>query len=532
MSNSESEESENEELPLFQPYEEENEAVVVVNEDNEDLDLDNLGNETHEIDSHQESDISEVGDGFPSEEEEEDYVFPKGGRWKRVKERIKEADKKRKARKKKAMPSDPEYTESEVDQDNEEQEPGKRKVDRRLSLGTPKRRKKKPRPSTSDASPSEEERITKRRGRSRRRTTFPPDECMERDEAGYILVSKMLYNPEERIRLKTVDEAFNDVVMDSRKAARLKWSRAFKKNCGTWMKDRIIQQAMENSRRHGYGFNSVEDMREQWTNAVDSERRLELADKFIDIYTKRYFRGEEGRSWKYRAEREYMRERKLKYKENNEYDGCIARQATRALGDVMKRINSGVRKGHGWIFSLKGWSPFNESTFVAVKKARNRTTPMVKRTVTRTKEGLLRMAADKKSKLRRKSKAYSTVDSERDNSEYEDDEEDADYSDNVPGRVNQERGKKLYDTARTSGGRVLEKSRAEGRGKKLYDTARTSSGRGSEMSRALGGRGSSGADGRVTSQKEPAIWNSDWTGTRLPTDLNQVLHLFVYVDRI
>ena len=53
----------------------------------------------------------------------------------------------------------------------------------------------------------------------------------------------------------------------------------------------------------------------------------------------------------------YRRTTGLKKDLDNDYNGCVAKQASRAMGDVTKRINSGAAPrigGHGWKFSLMG----------------------------------------------------------------------------------------------------------------------------------------------------------------------------------
>jgi hypothetical protein len=109
--------------------------------------------------------------------------------------------------------------------------------------------------------------------------------------------------------------------------------------------------------------------------------------------------------WKYNAEQEYMELRKLKYIEKerkNAYDGCIAKQASRAMSDVNKVINGAAESSHGMIFSLHGRNERNKNTFNPIRKKKRVKTQPSNRNLRpkRTRVALLRMASGGSKRMR------------------------------------------------------------------------------------------------------------------------------------
>jgi hypothetical protein len=192
-----------------------------------------------------------------------------------------------------------------------------------------------------------------------------------------------------------------------KKKNRLRWTLALKRNVGKYMKDKINQELVSNAGKLGYGYSSIISIKDDWTAADSPRKRKEIGEKFTKMVTTGFFQGK----WKYKAEEEYMKMKKIRYikkDRDNDYNGCVAKQATRAMGDVTKRINSGAAPrigGHGWKFSLKGRNKSNKNIFNPVvpfeKKKETRRLPM--RTQKRTRETLLRMAEDCLSKKRARS---------------------------------------------------------------------------------------------------------------------------------
>jgi hypothetical protein len=186
----------------------------------------------------------------------------------------------------------------------------------------------------------------------------------------------MAYDPDERVSLEDIIQVMPDAAIApmSKKIARVKWTRALKGNCSNWMKDLIRREMLNNSRREGYGFDSMNQITENWAEANTEEERSEMADKLLKMITTRCFEQRMGmvhRSWKYKAEEDYINLKKMKYPKKelkNGYDGCISRQASRALDDINKQLNPAAKSTHGYLFSIKGRNEKNKSTFVAIKK--------------------------------------------------------------------------------------------------------------------------------------------------------------------
>ena len=180
----------------------------------------------------------------------------------------------------------------------------------------------------------------------------PSDDCMPVDADGYTLISRFAYDPEEAVVRADITQVMENagLATEEQIQSQLKWTIAFKKHCGNWNCDRIVQEILKNADDIDADYNTIEQMQDSWATALTDDDREDVSSQLLPLWSTGYFLSE---NFRYESERDYMEERKVRYDPTEpEVLGCC-REASRAKGDVIRRINSKGKKIHGCIITEK-----------------------------------------------------------------------------------------------------------------------------------------------------------------------------------
>ena len=84
------------------------------------------------------------------------------------------------------------------------------------------------------------------------------------DADGYILISRFAYNPDEAVVRDDVTQVMENagIATEEQIMAQLAWTKAFKKHCGNWNRNRIVQEILTNADDIDAGFETIEQMQE------------------------------------------------------------------------------------------------------------------------------------------------------------------------------------------------------------------------------------------------------------------------------
>ena len=181
------------------------------------------------------------------------------------------------------------------------------------------------------------------------------DDCMKKDGDGYVLISRYLYDPGSGLTKEAVSMVMENATADEKIIeSRQKWTNRFRKHCGDWNRDRVIEKILENSDDLALEYDTIEDIQEEWECATTDEKRQRIGQKLIQLWQIGYFK--EKHKWKFVSEQEYMEERQVRYdpdEPNTGMIGCCARQASRSLSDVVKSINRKGKARHGHVITAR-----------------------------------------------------------------------------------------------------------------------------------------------------------------------------------
>ena len=101
----------------------------------------------------------------------------------------------------------------------------------------------------------------------------------------------------------------------------------------------------------------MDDLQDAWAITCDPAQLVEMGKSMSDLWTTGFFSDIQGMgrgSFKFKAEQEYMEERKIKYEvedRNTSLLGCIAKQCSRSKSDQVRTINNRGKKIHGNIIT-------------------------------------------------------------------------------------------------------------------------------------------------------------------------------------
>ena len=108
------------------------------------------------------------------------------------------------------------------------------------------------------------------------------DDCMKKDRDGYVLISRYLYDPGSGLTKEAVSMVMENATADEKIIeTRQKWTNRFRKHCGDWNRDRVIEKILENSDDLGLEYDTIEDIQDEWEGATTEEKRQEIGKQLI-----------------------------------------------------------------------------------------------------------------------------------------------------------------------------------------------------------------------------------------------------------
>lgn len=113
----------------------------------------------------------------------------------------------------------------------------------------------------------------------------------------------------------------------------------------------------ENASKKGLDYQTLDDLQDAWATTCDPTQLVEMGKSMSELWNTGFFAKLPGMgkgSFKFKAEKEYMEERQLRYEvedRNTSLLGCIAKQCSRSKSDQVRTINIRGKRVHGNIIT-------------------------------------------------------------------------------------------------------------------------------------------------------------------------------------